>query len=364
MKVLPAMVAMMLLGSSVPFLSASEASVAPVCIMGRTWTAPDGLIHMGFPGSVIEVGFTGTKSIKIIAGCPEQDKEAHFNVTLDTIPLERLEVKGPVREYVISDTLDKDEFYRIRLVRRTEAWQGVARFGGFVVDEGTEWLDCKELPERRFMFIGDSITGGDKNEYIPPFSHFGNHTHNAEMAFGWELGRRLEAQVHLVSYGGKGIVRDWSGNTEEVKAAEFFERAVPDTAEAVWDHALYQPDAVVICLGTNDFTPGVLDVEAYAAPYIRFVERILEVHPDARVVVCSSPMHNPEDAGWGGPRAKALEASLDAVVSHFNEARPDRVRKVKLGYRPGSKFDSHPIAPQHQEIADEFEPVLRDWLGW
>ncbi|MCC5025624.1 MAG: hypothetical protein J6386_23870 [Candidatus Synoicihabitans palmerolidicus] len=78
----------------------------------------------------------------------------------------------------------------------------------------------------------------------------------------------MSAQVHIVAYGGRGLTRTWNGRMDEANAPAFFERSLPDDVDAVWVHADYQPDAVVIMLGQNDFRQGVLTEDEFVPAYV------------------------------------------------------------------------------------------------
>jgi hypothetical protein len=42
------------------------------------------------------------------------------------------------------------------------------------------------------------------------------------------LARALDAQVHLVSYGGRGLLRDWQGKTDVLNAPQFFQLTIAE----------------------------------------------------------------------------------------------------------------------------------------
>jgi hypothetical protein len=42
----------------------------------------------------------------------------------------------------------------------------------------------------------------------------------------------------------------------------------------------------------------------------------------------------------------------------------DRVRWFESRHYPGAPCDAHPDLPQHRQMADDIEPVLRQALGW
>ncbi|MDP0498862.1 MAG: GDSL-type esterase/lipase family protein [Verrucomicrobiota bacterium JB022] len=332
--------------------------------LGRVQTTPEGDTLMGFPGVAVDARFTGVQRIAFRASMVGGQGQGFFNVYVNGVELPMIEVTGAEpKDYPIADRLDPREAYDVRLVRRNEPWHGVVRWQEFVAAESVQWLEPAPLPARKLMCLGDSITCGYFSEYYGPYVREGFHSTNAEAAYGWQLAKLLHAQVNLISYGGKGLIRDWQGNEDAVTLAQLFERSLPDTADSRWDHAAYVPDVVTICIGQNDFNPGVIEADRYVPAYIALVERILAVYPEAKVLLISSPMQNPADEA-DGHKKQVLESHLQAVVAHFEQEGNQQVRWHSVHYYPGTELDAHPIAPQHYQMARELAADLGPWLGW
>jgi hypothetical protein len=183
----------------------------------------------------------------------------------------------------------------------------------------------------------------------------------ADASFAYQLANHFHAQVHLVSYGGKGLIRDWQGLETEVTAPQFFERELPDEPDSHWNHEQYLPDLITICLGTNDFNQGIIPEERYVSEYVAFCKRIFKVYPDTRILLLSSPMHGADD-----PLREALERYLQATMDTLHAQGYARVNLHRTGvYRgAGGDFDVHPTARQHTEIAYELIPRVGEWTGW
>jgi len=367
--------------------TAAQASIsipatdASVRWMGRTAKSAEG-VTMGFPGTEIVLCFSGSAKVGMKGIIPGgEGKEGWFNVYLDGTALPTLCLGGGSFDITLAEGLDGAATHTLRLVRRNEAWQGLATISAFSLDDGAKPLEAPTPPSRRIMCIGDSITGGQNIELLDA-SRMGTVNANAELAYGWLLARDLGAQVNLVSYGGKGIVRDWRGLNnaimreayndkrlasqapEVITVPDFFERALPDDPATAWDHSAYQPDLILICIGQNDFSQISLPASEYAAEYIKFVERLRSVHPQASIILLSSPMaEQTRDDGWL-PRGKALELSLSLVEQHFARKGDLAVRTLYISHMPGTQIDSHPVVWQHRRMADEILPLARAMTGW
>jgi GDSL-like Lipase/Acylhydrolase family len=251
----------------------------------------------------------------------------------------------------------------VELVRRTESWMGTASFGGLLLPEGCELLSAPALPERKLMFIGDSLTCGEYNERFPPENDSTPRSTNAARSYGMLLAKWLGAQVHLVSYGGRGITRDWSGRTDVNIVPVFFERTLPDTAGSVWDHARYQPDVIVLNDGT-DFDAGPQDESRFTNAYAAFVTRVRFLYPHAYILLTESGFQS--DGSDGKPRTgrDQLLRTINAVVARQNAAGDLRIRVVRTGFFPGTPTNSHLVAFQHEQVALDLLGPIREAAGW
>ncbi len=326
-------------------------------ITGRV-LVENGSATLAFPGTEIVVRFTGSslglKGEVLGSG-------SYFNVTVDGVKKPYINLKQGSFEVTVAKWLDVSQEHTLRLVRRNEAWQGTVRLDEWVLVEGGELLAPEEDSRtRKIICIGDSITCGDSVDFYGD-AFEGYHNANAEGSYGYELAKHFDAQVNLVSYGGKGIYRDWQGLTTEVRAHEFFERTLPDDPEPKWDHNSYVPDLVTICLGQNDFTQGVIPEEEYLSAYISFVKRIFELYPDTKIVLISSPMHGEHPASGDMIKRQTLEYYLAKVSMYFGQ---DKVRAHFVKNYPGTDWNAHPIAPQHKAIAEDLEPMIAEFMGW
>jgi len=251
----------------------------------------------------------------------------------------------------------------VELVRRTESWMGTASFDGVLLPPGCELLAPPAFPARKLMFIGDSLTCGEYNERFPPENDSTARTTNAQRSYGMLLARWLGAQVHLVSYGGRGITRDWSGKADTNTLPVFFPRALPDTPGSVWDHSLYQPDVVVVNDGT-DFDGGPLDPEKFIAAYAAFVGQVRSAYPRAYILLTESGFQS--DGSDGRPRAPRdqLLRTIQRVAEERRIGGDLRVKVARTGFFPGTPTNPHLVAFQHEQIALALLGPIRDAAGW
>jgi lysophospholipase L1-like esterase len=329
--------------------------------MGRCAFDAAGAAALGFPGVTIRFAYRGpAPTLLFNAGSPY----CAFNLSVNGWePVVVRLPEGP-SEFVLPSGVAPAEGWVVELVRRNEAWQGVATLRGVRLPPGCELRPVPALPKRKLLFIGDSMTGGERIDRLPPENDDTPRTANASRAFGMLLGRRLEAQVHLVSYGGRGVMRDWQGKTDTATAPEFFERTLPDDARSRWDHRAYVPDAVVICLGQNDLNAGLIDEAVFTAAYERLVARIHEVYPKAGLVLAESALQSEDPASGDAPKRALLRRCIETIVARQRAAGFKRIAVAPVHKQPGTAVEGHPVAFQHEQIALQLLGPLKQVTGW
>jgi hypothetical protein len=343
--------------------AADPAAVAPgdvrIACMGRTELAGDRM-KMGFPGITVRFVYRGPAPVlKLTADSPN----CFFNLSCNGWAPVVIHLQPGANEIPLQTGRAPAGGWLVELVRRTESWMGTASFDGLLLPAGCELLPPPAGPARKLMFIGDSLTCGEDDECFPPENDRTPRTTNVTRSYGMLLASWLDAQVHIVAYGGRGLVRNWDGRRDVNTVPVFFERALPDDPASKWDHLRYQPDVIVINDGTDhdkDLMPSAELTEAYAA----FVARVRAVHPQAWILISESGFH--PDATSGRPTAMRDEMlkTLNAVIARRHTAGDDRVRLVRCGYFPSTLANPHIVAFQQEQVAIAFLGPIREVTGW
>lgn len=327
--------------------------------MGRVEVSPQ-QAQMGFPGITVRFAYSGpAPTIRLSGATPN----CFFNLSCNGWEPVVIRLKPGKNEIVLPMGAAPASGWVVELVRRTESWMGTASFDGIVVPEGGAILAAPPLPGRKLMFIGDSLTCGEYNERFPPENDSTPRSTNAARSYGMLLAKWLGAQVHLVSYGGRGITRDWSGRTDVNILPVFLERTLPDTPGSAWDPSLYQPDVIVINDGT-DFDAGPLDEAGFINAYAAFVARVRSLYPRAYILLTESGFRSDGSDGKSRASRDQLLRTINAVVARQNAAGDARIRAVRTGFFPGTPTNSHLVAFQHEQVALDILGPIRDVTGW
>ena len=307
----------------------------------------NGSITLGYPGVTLHTKFQGAG---LVLDLEALDKELYLDVCVDGGEYYWIALEEGVQRVEIP--VEPEGIHAVEIVRRNETWQGLLKIRGIEVIEG-QLLETGKLPEKRLMFIGDSITCGDSCDIREEGPHNRGFEHNGRLSYGYQISRILGTQCHLVSYGGRGVIRDWQGNRAVNNAPIFYERALGDDEDSRWNHSNYVPDAIGICLGTNDFSRGIPDQNEFVNAYVEFVRKVQRDAPDAKVFLIDSPMFGLEDAD--GVKRSALSMYLDQVVEYVG---CEKVTHVALGHYPGRPENAHPVAAEQRAIAEVLAPIF------
>ena len=337
-------------GTTTPALIPANATT--LAIEGRTAPSPAGGLRVGYPGVALHFTADGPRATMTVDA---SSGDVYLDVSVDDAAPRLVKLVKGVQEVELYNGAAGT--HRVMVLKRTESWQGTMEIAGI---GGARRVRPIALPDRKLIFIGDSITCGAGADVPDVASTLdGTIINNGAKSFGRVLAARLNAQCHLVSYGGRGVIRDWQGIRAINNAPQFYERAMPDDPKALWNHASYVPHAIGVCLGTNDFNQGVPDQNEFVNAYVEFARKLMRDAPRSPIFLIDSPMTN--DSPGLGHRRTIQHDYLDEVILKVGSAQ---VSRVPIGHYPGRAVNVHPIASEHVKIADELEPVYRKALGW
>lgn len=303
--------------------------------------------RFGWSGVGFVVRFDGTG-----ASVSMDDAAGWWTVVVDGEVQPPLQTSGGQQSYSLATGLPAGE-HTIEAYRRTEG-----SFGASVIGEVT--LEGELLPppgvSRRIEVIGDSITCGYGNEGPDKFCSFTADTENNYLAYGSIAARLVGAEIVTVAWSGKGIIYNYGNDTFE-PLPQVYDRIVAGEPDALWDFS-WQPDVVVINLGTNDFsTDGDPSENDYVSNYVAFLEHLREVYPDA-LLMPISPM-------LGGDELVMVEGYIQSAIDMRMAAGDTNLGTANVNVDPiGWGCDYHPSVATHQAMGELLADELALALGW
>ncbi len=331
-------------GARAATVAATDSHIAR---MGRAVEDADGGLRFGYPGVRLSFSFTG-KALSVDAW--SSGKQSYLDVVIDGAAPRRIAVPPERTTLTLVDAATAGH-HSVDIMHRSETWNGVVTLAGFATDGALD--AAPPLPRRKLLVLGDSVTcaEGVDRAGIKKDATWTDPRHS----YGMLMGEALDAQVQLVCYGGRGLVRSWNGRTDELNLPDFYQLGIADAAHPQpWDQRRYQPDLIVSAIGTNDFTTGIPEREAYVTVYVALVRTLLRDHPQARIALTEGAILN-------GAKKAALSDDIAETVRRVGDPR---VRAVASAYHPGDASDAHPTGAQHAQMAQELLPQLRALAGW
>jgi hypothetical protein len=302
------------------------------------------------PGVYISTKFTGTDCEIILNDEVLWGKNHNYlEVVVDGKAL-RLQTKAKRDTIKVAENLSPGE-HTLIICKNTEANIGYLELVG---------IRCKRLvkpaakPIRKIEFIGNSITcgtGSDLSE-IPCGKGVWQDQHNAYLSYGAVTARTLNAQYHLSSVSGIGLMQ--SCCNMNIIMPPVFDKISMRNDSIAWDFNKYQPDVVTICLGQND---GIQDSTIFCNNYIYFIKQLRGYYSKATIICLTSPMADASLAAF-------MKKTLIAIVNVMNRNGDKKIGSYFFSKQYHSGCDSHPDLAEHQLIANGLTGFIRKRMKW
>ena len=303
----------------------------------------DGALTFGWPGSGIAFVADGDAVVRL-----RDSGKNQFDLTVDGETTLYQPDEG-VSELRIAG---RGEPVEVRLTRRSESY--ASSLTDFLSVEGD--VEPLEHDGPRILFVGDSITAGFGTIGPDETCGYSIETSSARDAYALMATEQLGAEAHIVAISGRGAVYNWADNPEPHMLGHF-DLALPDTLEG-WDHDRWIPDAVVVALGTNDFStidPGT----TFAANYATLLNRIATEYPDAKVFAVTGPMLTNE-------RGEKMEAGIREAIARVGKRGMDvtlvETRLADSGHIYGCGY--HPGPASNRLMAEDMLEAITAETGW
>lgn len=264
-----------------------------------------------WPGTYFEARFTGdTVAVKV------DDAVDNLYVLVDGS--HKLTLTRPGQATVSLDDLG-DGSHTIRLEKASETQAATGTFDGFFVPSSSDTLP-PPVYDRAIEFIGDSYTVGYGNTSRGQTCSDDDvrDTTDTSQAFAPAVAKHFNAAYRIMAFSGRGIVRNYGGGNPGLTLPYFYDYALFDRSVPAND-AGWSPDAVVIALGTNDFSTDLTAGEKwttrdalradYVTNYVAFVQKLRAKYPAAHFILMTSG----EKDAFSLEFTSAVNAVADAV---------------------------------------------------
>ena len=264
---------------------------------------------------------------------------------------------------------DVEKTVCVRVMKFSEAAFGYAGLKALEIDGELQVVEPVETTGAnhplKIEFIGDSITCGYGIEGVWEKDTFTTQQERPDKAYAFLTAKALGAQVQLCSWSGIGLISNYvDPETVNLPDTHWLMQANwPYTDKwlslrlglepEVWDSSRYEPDVVVIHLGTNDLS-WVRGLEERRLEYVAQLRQLIEaVHrrsPKAKIVCCLGLM------------GEALNDSVREAVELFKKDFPKSCAEflpfTQQLESDGIAADWHPSAVTHKKAAEKLTSLI------
>jgi lysophospholipase L1-like esterase len=250
--------------------------------------------------------------------------------------------------------------HELTIFKRTESSVGEGVFEGLEIEAGKKLLDWESKTKFKIEFIGNSITCGYGNEGATQACKFSPETENNYLAYGAITARNLNAEYVAVAYSGKGIYQNYDTTDKETMPV-LYDRTIPFESENVWDIKRWQPDVVVINLGTNDFAHDAPPMNEFVKVYVRFLKKIRTYYPQSKIVCIEAPM----TTDFWPVGIKALTNVKKYIEAAVSESNDPNIRFFFPASQLAEDFgcDFHPKVNRHKKMAEDLTGFIGNFLA-
>jgi lysophospholipase L1-like esterase len=328
-------------------------------IGGRVLTQPDAtdpafgakLYTYQWPGTYFDAAFRGSELyLRIVSG------QQHLHITIDHDQPLILTRPAP-GIYRLSGLTPAAHTVRLAVV--SESQSSPNSFGGFALPPTGSPATLPTHP-RQIEFIGDSHTVGYGNtspgRKCTPDQvwYFTDNT----SAFGPLTAAHYNADYQINAISGHGIVRNYNGSPGDPVPVAYpfvlFDKKSPYT-DPTW-----QPQVIVLALGTNDFSTPLNpnnpndkwktrdDLHAdYEATYVRFLQSLRAQHPKAFFIVWST-----------GEPGGEIETEASKVVQKAKSTGETRIAFLPINGLHMDGCDFHPSTADDLTISQKLIDLI------
>ena len=338
---------------------------------GRT-TWQEGALYLGYSASFLEFTFRGTKVEAELLTDRLDWEEIHrawVAVFLDGAeePTQRIKLTKEKERFVLFESTEPMEV-TLRIMKYSEAAFGAVGIASLNV-EG-ELLTPPASKVKKIEVIGDSITCGYGIEGIVDKDTFTTAQENPWNAYGCRIARTLDADFSLISWSGNGIISHYVDESvneprnEEALMPELYpyedysadlrrNKARADYIKR--DFSAYQPQLIIINLGTNDgsYTRNIPARDrAFVNGYVKFLRQIREVNPEANIL-CTVGLMRQETNALVKEAVERINVFGDSKV-FFKEAF------LQNGEVDGIGADWHPTESTQKKFAEYLLEFIKE----
>ncbi|BCN28861.1 SGNH/GDSL hydrolase family protein [Anaeromicropila herbilytica] len=350
------------------------ANESNVKLIGRTYLR-DEILWFALSGTGVEFTFQGTKAVITLVG----DNVSSVAENKDNYARIAIYVNG---ERVIDDIIDQEEkTYTVidskveetavvQIIKLSETAMSTVGVKQIAV-EAKDGIHPTKDKEHRIEIIGDSITCGYGMDDPDENHHFSTTTEDVTKAYSYRTIQALNVDYSIFSISGYGIISGYteSGNKiPEQTIPQYYEKlgfsygdfaGLVKVSSVEWDFTKYQPELIVINLGTNDDSYCQDDItrqEDYKENYIQFIKKVRSYNKDSKILCTLGIM--------GDRLYPFVEKAVEEYTIQTGDTNIETMRFDVQNPEDGYVADWHPSEITHQKAADKIAKEIKTIMNW
>ncbi len=257
------------------------------------------------------------------------------------------------------DIDDSENGAVIKLIKLSEAM-----YSGFYIDKIGAFCfgDIEPTNENdvKIEFIGDSITCGYGIDGGAD-GVFSTRTENFSKTYAYLTAESLNADYSVVAFSGYGVLSGFTSDgsiNKKALVSDYYDKSAlySDGSQAFWSFSDFEPNFVVINLGTNDASYCTTSSrrESFREEYIELIKKVRKRNPDSYILCVLGDMNN------------SLYPFIEKAVKDYKLNEEDyRVKAFTIDFKMGENeivADGHPGADSNivasQKLTSEIEKII------
>ena len=352
----------------IPFqVNAVESTTAPtldlendVKYFGRTF-AENGTHYFSWSNSGFQFTFYGTgatatlKSTLHTAGSTAQT--AYIKIYVDGVLTQDIAVPETQTSITLASGLEKGT-HTIKVIKRTSGYYSIVGLSKIQLDAGSEIRETQKYYDRKMLFIGDNLTAGYASAVTErTTTDPGTAKEDSTISYTALTAEYFGAEnmtVALTHSGGRGIVSNGNKTTTHMAPA-FFEYLEYRQKQSVnYDHAQYDPDIIVINLGSYDKASANVTDANFKTGCKNFILQVRKAYPDAKILYTY------------GITESSYSSIISSVISELNKGGDNKIYFKSLTTLAASEkgYNDHPLQSVHAARSKELIAAVEDIMGW
>ncbi len=314
---------------------------------GRVYES-GGVYYFNWIASGFEFTFTGTGASATF------ESTNNYNDSATHTPYIKIYVDGKEakRDIAITDSMQtvtlceglKKGVHTVKVVKRTNPRSSSVGLMDITLDKGGVIGTPPSAKLRKIEFLGDSITVGYGVLGNASTTEWSTATEDGTKTYAALAAKALNAEYHVIAVSGRGLVNNVGGD-EKVMGVMYPQTDIYNLSGEKWDFAKYQPDVVVVNLGTNDHSSSSeAEVKTAAAALLKDIRKN---NPNAYIIAAYGMMGNKWSSAW------------QSTIKGLGDRKISFIELTK-----GGTVLSHPDAAAHKANAALLEAEIRRVTGW